>query len=76
MSGQMPRAKTLAVRLQPEHWDSFNEIRELYAQRYPGIEMTDAAVIKIMMANVKRAELGPPPAPSSRSVKKTSRPKR
>ena len=73
----MPRAKTLAVRLQPDQWKLLEAIKAHYSEKYPGVEMTDSAAIKIMMAFVARTELAPPaPEPSSARPKTTTRSKR
>ena len=59
---EVPRAKILGVRLTSEEWARFERLREHLAGRYPGVEMTNAAALKILLALAERTELGEVPA--------------
>lgn len=72
----MPRAKLLGVRLDEEEWARLERLRQHFAAKYPGVEITVSAAVKIALTLVERSELGektPAPEPSRPRVKKTTR---
>jgi len=62
----MARAETLAVRLPAEEWERLDRIKAHFAEKYPGVPMTNATAIKIALALVERVELGAPTPPASK----------